>query len=158
MCNIHVKLCWTSCQQTPGPNCFSKNLKWEWARTKRSGSGIRSLNTRLLLQVLLIEHDALRTNRFSSKNVPWCPFLRQMGRPNKEWGQTIAIYIVIQFSRFLSEHVGGDSKQIRDITFIWMAPGPKLDSVVFFDPRGNFHSRTGEPVHSLNEILNVLEF
>ena len=25
-------------------------------------------------------------------------------------------------------------------------------------PRGNFHSRTGEPVHSLNEILNVLEF
>ena len=26
------------------------------------------------------------------------------------------------------------------------------------DPRGNFHSRTGEPVHSLNEILNVLAF
>ena len=26
------------------------------------------------------------------------------------------------------------------------------------NPRGNFHSRTGEPVHSLNEILNVLEF
>ena len=25
-------------------------------------------------------------------------------------------------------------------------------------PPGNFHSRTGEPVHSLNEILNVLEF
>ena len=27
-----------------------------------------------------------------------------------------------------------------------------------FHPRGNFHSRTDEPVHSLNEILNVLEF
>jgi hypothetical protein len=26
------------------------------------------------------------------------------------------------------------------------------------DPRGKFHSRTGEPVHSLNEILDVLEF
>ena len=25
-------------------------------------------------------------------------------------------------------------------------------------PRGNFQSRTGEPVHSSNEILNVLEF
>ena len=25
-------------------------------------------------------------------------------------------------------------------------------------PRGNFHSRTGEPVHSLNDFLNVLEF
>ena len=27
-----------------------------------------------------------------------------------------------------------------------------------YDPRGNFHSRTGEPVHSLNDIFNVLEF
>ena len=26
------------------------------------------------------------------------------------------------------------------------------------NPRGKFHSRTGEPVHTLNEILNVLEF
>ena len=25
-------------------------------------------------------------------------------------------------------------------------------------PRGNFHSRTGEPVHSLNDFFNVLEF
>lgn len=148
MCGIHVKLCWTSCQQTPGPNCFSKNLKW--ARTKHSGSGITSLglfNTWLLLQVLLLEHDALRTTRFSSRDVPWRPFFKQMGRPNKDWKQTIALYIVIQFSRFLSKHVGRDSKQICDITFIWMAPGPKLDSVVFFAPieRHNGVSREADP-------------
>ena len=33
-----------------------------------------------------------------------------------------------------------------------------LSMIIIFHPRGNFHSRTGEPVHSLNEILNVLEF
>ena len=32
------------------------------------------------------------------------------------------------------------------------------DNIYIYNPRGNFHSRTGEPVHSLNEILNVLEF
>ena len=37
----------------------------------------------------------------------------------------------------------------------WELIGIYMD---IWDPRGNFHSRTGEPVHSLNEILNVLEF
>ena len=27
-----------------------------------------------------------------------------------------------------------------------------------YNHRGNLHSRTGEPVHSLNDFLNVLEF
>ena len=27
-----------------------------------------------------------------------------------------------------------------------------------YNPRGNLHSRTGEPVHSLNDFFNVLEF
>ena len=30
--------------------------------------------------------------------------------------------------------------------------------IYIFNPRGNFHSRTGEPVHSLNDFFNALEF
>ena len=42
-----------------------------------------------------------------------------------------------------------ETSENKNKVHCWMPPS---------NPPGNFHSRTGEPVHSLNEILNVLEF